>query len=259
MESIRCRPLVPKLVSDDSKAAELRDLANRLIEHIEEHAPAIRCSDAYPMAPVTGLVRCRSFLRSMLNHDREGLHDLMGADLRLLFETSVYSLYAMHGDDQTRERLLRHDLRQQDVIARCAEWELDAVRETTTRRKDYISFKEMCRLADEALNKHKDESSDFIKTAYETLYRGESYLNVHPSLQSLGHYAYEDEQGYAVSLIRESDIPLASSRIMMATVLVGLLAREVFERVGLDAKELDRIADELKTLRALVHEPATDN
>jgi hypothetical protein len=47
MEPVWRGPDVPELVSDNAKAVELRRAAERLIEHIEEHIPTMRCSDAY--------------------------------------------------------------------------------------------------------------------------------------------------------------------------------------------------------------------
>jgi len=238
----------------DLNPDDLRLVAERLVSHIDEKVPTVRCSDAYPMTPLAGLVRCRSFLRSMLSHEREGLHDLMGADLRLLYETLVYSQYALFGADDAMERLRKHEIRQRSVIAQEADWDL-TLAEPEEGTDDRLTFKEMCRLVGELLGERGSGFSTLFSDAYNTLYRSESYLGVHPSLQGLGLYMHEDGEGHAVGLTRPTDVEIADSRILMGAILVGHLAHDVFKDVGLDTSFIDETGEALGDFQPLMRNP----
>lgn len=194
------------------------------------------------------LARSRALLRAMFELAQVNCGDTIGIQLRTLYEVWLAAEYVLEAGDEALELLQLAQVFHRNRLTRRLELDEDLEVELDADLGEPRDVA-VTEIRDKLVKKLKARgaSSEMATTAYDTLYRPESYLNSHAGLGSIEGYVRPAGETWQVLPVRP-DAKTPMFRLATAAAMVFELTYRVWERLGLEVAELEELKTRWVTL-----------
>lgn len=227
---------------DEWERTDSRAVAGELVALLAPVITAVRSPDPRGLIAWAALASARNWLRAMIARRRDGFDDLIGADLRVILETTMVGMWIRMAPVEAVESLWRDTRRARRILADRNEWDLEHVAEEVRKTDRLPPVEQLARDLTRMLTDAGFGAPDVFEVAYNLIYRGESMKGAHPGLDALIPYIAEGPQGFWVGLRQQDVAPeFTAVRIQQAVNLVRLLAVELFEAHDRPQEKLDEL------------------
>lgn len=222
-------------------AADARRYALQVTTVIET-APAAKVpSDRYPygIVALAAVSRLRAQLLGLIALDDAGRFDMLGLVVRQMFEHWYVGALAILGDQRDLDRLEADHRYWKNELAKHLPG-----RDPEPGPASKFSVWQRAKRCEELLHDLDDLGtlSEGPVCWYRTLYAGESLTTAHAGYETLKHHVVELQDGRVGIVIEPQDgADLRVGRLLLGTTLLAVLAKLVWNRVGLDSTKFDEL------------------
>lgn len=187
------------------------------------------------LGAIAATARCGALLGGILDLVDGGHADTIGVEARALLEMWIFGVISLLGDDSDLDRFeADHRHWKNDLATKIGQ----PIEPGTSKP---FTVWERAKRADDLLTGVGEQPGTVID-CYNELFKAESFLNAHASLQSISNYVYEEPNGRIGVLFRpEISERFVYGQVRVATVLTALLGKWSYEGAGLDAAPFDDI------------------
>lgn len=199
------------------------------------------------------LARCRRLVLTLDLVRSQGFEDMVGALLRMTFESWLFGLWTLYGDPRTV--LDAHDsdfTRRMNRVVVLAD--LDAPQMPGNGDGPSMpSVEVMARQVGEEMTRQGDPGGEQMLFTYNSVYRMESARGIHGGMASVLHHMVDDEERWS---IREKRLEASdgTGELLWAGALLGYLARRVFLAFGIGVTDLDHLTAPIRELAMSLNE-----
>ena len=182
--------------------------------------------------------RSRRLLAGIMALAGGGLEDICGVLIRALYESWLVGLYALLGGPDALERLLaQQDRHLRPIRAVLGDESGDEGRQ--------LPVEQLARRVSTLMDQRGMPNPQFAIQGYETLYRWESYRNIHGGLGSIEGHIVRYEDRVEVKRERPDDDDNVRHRVFTAIAIYLSGAQIVSIEAGWEHENLDLIADRI--------------
>lgn len=201
------------------------------------------------------LARCRRLVLTLDLVRRHEFEDMVGAVLRMTFESWLFGLWTLYSDPQTV--LAAHDsdfTRRMNRVVVLADLDAPQLPEAAATAS-MPTIEVMARQVGEEMTRHGDPGGQQLLFTYNSVYRMESARGIHGGMASVLHHMVDDGVRWS---IREKRLEVSdgTGELLWAGTLLGYLARGVFVAFGIGVADLDDLTSPIRTLAMSLNEKA---